>query len=227
MRTTLALLVACLPAFGYLYNIDMPTPTSLAHGEYYVGARLWGEGGAVARVAVGLFDHVTLGVSYGGNRFLGTGRLRVYQRPEFQARLALLQEQGYIPALLLAFESQGYDDPLGGSYATLPRGGYLLVGKTITPINTFVQVGANYWDGFNGFFAANALLPGNFEVILEYDPAFNDRRGKEWGPGYLNFGVGWTFAEKMRLGLALRDILGNRDQTRLNRVVDISVREHF
>jgi hypothetical protein len=229
MRVVLLVLVACLPASAILYNIDQPVPVSLAHGEYYVDARLWGEGGALVRFGVGLFDRVTLGMSYGGNRFLGNDTIRPYPRPEFQARLAILSEDGYIPALVLGFESQGYDDTLGTSYQTLPRGGYLCAGKTIAPIRTFVQVGVSYWSTMDAFVVANCLLPGNVELIAEYDPALNDRRDIDdyWRGGLLNFGVGWTFAEKVRLVLGLRDIIGNRPETHLSRILEISINDHF
>jgi hypothetical protein len=235
MRTMLALLACCLPAFGTLYNIDQPVPVSLAHGEYFVSARLWGRGGALLRGGVGLFDRVTLGVSYGGNCLLGNDSVLLYRRPEFQARLAILNEVGYIPALALGFDSQGYDDLFAVEdsshdttyrYSVLPRGGYLTAGKTIEPIRTFVQLGASYWGGFDGFLAANCLLPGNVELILEYDPALNDGQAR-WQGGLLNFGIGWTVAEKVRLALGLRDLLGNRDQTFLNRTLDVSINEHF
>jgi hypothetical protein len=227
----LLLALAFGSAPGSLYNIDQPVPVSLGHGEYFVNARLWGEGGALVRFGVGLFDRITLGMSYGGNRFLGNDSIRLYHRPEFQARLAVLGEEGYIPAVALGFESQGYDDyydSIQTSYLTLPRGGYLCVGKTITPIRTFVQVGASYWSGFDGFIVANCLLPGGVELIGEYDPALNDRRGGSgWRGGLLNFGIAWSFAEKARLGFGLRDVTGNRPATRLNRVLELSINDRF
>lgn len=228
MRAILAVILLLTPAFGVLYNVDQPVPISLAHGEYYVGTRLWGQGGALVRFGVGLFDRITLGMSYGGNRFLGNDTISLYPRPEFQARLAILNEEGYIPALALGFESQGYDETLGTSYQTLPRGGYLCVGKTIVPIRTFVQLGVSYWSGMDAFAVANCLLPGNVELIAEYDPALNDKRGIDtWRGGLLNFGIGWTFAEKVRLVLGLRDIIGNRPETHLNRILEISINDHF
>ena len=228
MRAILAVILLLTPAFGVLYNIDQPVPISLAHGEYYVGARLWGQGGALVRFGVGLFDRITLGMSYGGNRFLGNDTISLYPRPEFQARLAILNEEGYIPALALGFESQGYDETLGTSYQTLPRGGYLCAGKTIAPIRTFVQLGVSYWSSMDAFVVANCLLPGNVELIAEYDPALNDKRGIDtWHGGLLNFGIGWTFAEKVRLVLGLRDVIGNRPETHLNRTLEISINDHF
>jgi len=227
MRIILLVLAVCLPASAILYNIDQPVPISLAHAEYYVSARLWGSGGIMMRFGLGLFDRVTLGMSYGGNRIIGAEKPEIFDRyrPDFQARVAILQEQGYAPNLVLGFESQGYDDCISQEYKVREKGGYLCVGKTVDVIRTHCQVGINYWKGLDAFAALNALLPGNVELIAEYDPAFNDHTDE--GRGYLNFGIGWTFAEKVRMVVGLRDILGNRDETRLNRVFELSLNERF
>jgi hypothetical protein len=235
MRIVLLVLAACLPASAILYNIDQPVPISLAHAEYYVSGRLWGDGGIMMRFGVGLFDRVTLGMSYGGDYIIGSSTPQFFDRyrPEFQARLAILQEQGYVPNLVLGFESQGYDDCIQTVYQVREKGGYLCAGKTIDAIRTHCQLGLNYWKstgsgtGFDGFAALNALLPGNVELIAEYDPAFNDHDEELKHCGFLNFGIGWTFAEKIRMVVALRDVLGNLDETRLNRTLELSINEHF
>jgi hypothetical protein len=229
MRVTILVLAAVLPASAILYNIDQPVPISLGHAEYYVSGRLWGSSGIMMRFGIGLFDRVTLGMSYGGNYVLGSNAPEFFDRyrPEFQARLAILQEQGYAPNLALGFESQGYDDCIKQEYFVREKGGYLCVGKTVDAIRTHCQVGLNYWKGFDAFVALNALLPGNVEVIAEYDPAFNDKTPGIEKRGFLNFGIGWTFAEKIRMVFSLRDVLGNRDETRLNRAFDISLNERF
>jgi|WetSurMetagenome_2_1015567.scaffolds.fasta_scaffold125924_1 hypothetical protein len=229
MKIILLVLALGLPASAILYNIDQPVPISLAHAEYYVSARLWGSGGIMMRFGLGLFDRVTLGMSYGGDSVFGAGAPRFFDRyrPDFQARLAILREQGYAPNLVLGFESQGYDDCINKEYEVREKGGYLCVGKTVDAIRTHCQLGINYWNGFDGFLALNALLPGDVELIAEYDPAFNDRRGEQKNPGFLNLGIGWTFAERVRAVLGLRDVLGNRPGARLNRTLEISLNERL
>jgi hypothetical protein len=235
MRVFILVLAACLPASAILYNIDQPVPISLAHAEYYVSARLWGDGGIMMRFGIGLFDRITLGMSYGGDYIIGSSAPQFFDRhrPEFQARLAILQEQGYVPNLLLGFESQGYDECESQEYQVREKGGYLCAGKTLDAIRTHCQFGINYWKstgsgtGFDGFAALNMLLPGNVELIAEYDPAFNDHDIELKHRGFLNFGIGWTFAERIRMVVALRDVLGNLDETRLNRTLELSINEHF
>ncbi len=229
MRIILLVLAACLPASAILYNIDQPVPISLAHAEYYVSARLWGSGGVLMRFGLGLFDRVTLGMSYGGDYIIGDSTPQFYgrHRPDFQARLAILQEQGYMPNLVLGFENQGYDAyvPESDAYEVKERGGYLCVGKTLDAMRTHCQFGVNYWDGLDGFVALNALLPGNVELIAEYDPALNDKTDAD--RGFLNFGIGWTFADRVRMVVGLRDVLANRSDTKLNRTLDISLNDRF
>ncbi|UCG41700.1 MAG: hypothetical protein JSU73_07300 [candidate division WOR-3 bacterium] len=220
-----ALLVACVPASALLYNVDQPVPLSLVHGEYYVGMRLWGEGGAVARVAVGLFDRITVGASYGGDRFLGARKPILHPRPEFQARAAILMEQGYIPDLAVGIETQGGNgfDEERDRYVILPSGGYVGFGKTVDVSRTYLQLGVNYWKRVSGFAVVNQQLPGGFELILEYDAALND---EERDIGYLNFGMGWTFGDKARFCIGVRDLLGP-EGSQFNRVVDLSFHDLF
>lgn len=232
------LLAMSLSASAMLYNVDQPLPLSLAHAEYYVSARLWGSGGVMARAAIGLFDRLTLGVSYGGNRLIGGSTPEFYDReparPEFQARLAILNELGYVPDLSLGFDSQGFDDCSRGQFAVREKGGYLCIGKTVDVSRTYGFVGFNYWFGANGFIGVNQLLPGGVEVMLEYDPALNDMyEGEELtrGRGFLNCGISWTFNGQVRFGVAVRDLLDNQpgddSNARMNRVIDIAFRNRF
>lgn len=225
MKTLLVLLAIAGFAFGSLYHIDQPVPRSLAHAEYYVGARLWGQGGALVRVGVGLFDRLTLGAAYGGDRLFGAENPVMYNRPEFFARGAILLEQGYFPDLVVGFESQGYDgqDRTSGRYDIPPKGGFLAIGKTVEPTRTYVQGTVNYWGGVSGFVVLSQYLPGGFDVVVEYDLAANDSRR---GFGYLNAGVAWTFNEQFRFGVSVRDVLRNGSSPR-NRVLDISFHDLF
>ncbi len=221
--------VLVLPANGVIYHIDQPVPISLAHGEYYVGLRMWGEGGILARFGIGLFDRLTMGMSYSVNRLIGSGTPEMARaRPELMARFAILKEMGYVPDLTVGFESQGYDYCNGERFTVKEKGVYLALGKTIDGSRTYCELGVNWWQGFNGFLVVNQLLPGNVEAAVEFDPALNDLpAGSQWRGGWLNAGIAWTFQERVRLGFALRDILGNNQQTRLNRVFWVSIQEHF
>jgi len=228
MRTVVLVLLTAAANAAMLYHIDQPVPVSLAHAEYAGSVRLWGEGGAMVRFGIGLFDRVTLGMSYSADRLLGARRPSWSRpRPEFQARLAVLREQGYVPDLLLGFESQGYDGCDGERFQVREKGAYLCAGKTIDASRTYFELGLNYWDGLSGFLVVNQSLPGELELMLEYDAALNDDDAALHKRGFVNAGIAWTLGGGVRIGLALRDILGNREETRLNRVFDISFIQHF
>ncbi len=231
MRIVLVLLITILPVEAFLYHIDQPVPNSLEHGEYCVEVRLWGEGGVLARCAVGLFARLTLGMSYSMNQLIGANApILSRPRPEFLARVAILRELGYAPDLVLGFDSQGYDDYdyQVERFAVREKGVWLTGGKTIDLSQTYCQLGVNWWEGFDGSLVINQFLPGSAELILEYDLGLNDLPAdKKWSGGWLNFGLAWTFQERMRLGFALRDVLGNKEETRRNRVFFISFRENF
>ncbi|MEN9979650.1 MAG: hypothetical protein ABIK38_04815 [candidate division WOR-3 bacterium] len=229
MKLLLITLSLVVPAGAILYHIDSPVPISLTHGEYYAGLRLWGEGGVLARFGVGLFDRLTMGMSYSANHIIGGSTPELSRpRPELFARVAIFREAGYVPDLTFGFESQGYDYCDNEEFTVREKGVYLALGKTIEASRTYAELGVNWWRGFNGFIVLNQLLPGNVELIAEYDPALNDLPpDNRWRGGWLNFGIAWTFQERVRLGLALRDLLGNSDATRRNRVFDLSINEHF
>lgn len=229
MRLLLLTLSLTVPASALLYHIDQPVAISLAHGEYYAAIRLWGEGGVLARFGVGLFDRLTMGMSYSANHIIGSQTPELSRpRPELFARVAVLREAGYVPDLTLGFDSQGYDYCPGEEFTVREKGAYLAVGKTIEASRTYAELGVNWWRGFNGFLVLNQLLPGNVELIAEYDPALNTLRPeRRWRGGWLNLGIAWTFQERVRLGFSLRDLLGNSEATRRNRVLDLSINEHF
>ncbi len=229
MKIILSLFLVVLPAWGVLYHVDQPVAISLAHGEYYAGLRMWGEGGVLMRFAVGLFDRLTMGMSYSANRVIGSGTPELARpRPELLVRIAILKEMGYAPDLVFGFESQGYDYCNGDRFTVKEKGVFLAMGKTIEASRTYCELGANWWQGFNGFIVLNQLLPGNCELIFELDPGLNDlpRDGK-WRGGWFNIGFAWTFQERLRMGFAVRDIFGNQERTRLNRTIDISFQESF
>lgn len=223
---TAILLVSSTTLSLSLYNIDQPLPVSLAHAEYFGHLRFWGSSGLMVRLGVGLFERVTLGMSYSADRLLGAGEPAwARSRPEFQARLALLREEGFVPDLLLGFESQGYDGFEGEEFLVPEKGGYLCVGKTIDVSRTYCEFGISYLKGLDLFVVVNQSLPGELELIAEFDPVFGHKpTGKV---GLLNIGLAATVAERVRMGFALRDVLGRYAQTRLNRVFEVSVVQHF
>jgi len=233
--TWFLLLVLALPLSADLYYLDQPVPVSLKHGEFMVAGRLQSGGGIMTRASVGLFDRLTLGLSYGIDGFFGHGTpsLPPVEAVGFQGRGLVLEEGSWNPAMLVGFESQGYDgyDTAGKRFITLPPGGYLVLGKTIWSSRTEISIGANYWppaypSGFDGHLAVREFCFPDWDFILEYDLATNDRPD-HYFPGLLNLAVARTINGNVNLKLALRDILSCHSNYGLNRVFDISFQQRF
>jgi len=228
-----------------LYYLDEPAPVSLKHAEYMVSGRLHSNGGLIARGAVGLFDRLTLGLSYGADVLLGHGTPQFTQPVGVQIRALGLEEGSWYPSLLGGYDNQGYDGWTSGRFRTLPQGAYLVLGKTIWSSRTELSVGANYLPGvsqpFDGHLAVREFVFPDWDVLLEYDLGTNDGVITAAHPGFpvglLNFGIAAVVGGNLNLKLGLRDILGSRKrssgdsdpdfQIDLNRVFDISFQQHF
>jgi len=229
-----------------LYYLDAPAPVSLKHAEYMVSGRLHSNGGLIARAAVGLFDRLTLGLSYGADVILGHGPPQFTQPVGVQIRVLGLNEGSWYPSVLGGFETQGYDGWADSKrFRTLPQGAYLVLGKTFWSTRTELSVGANYLPGvnqpFDGHIAVREFVFPEWDLLLEYDLGANDGVIKTAHPGFpvglLNFGIAAVVGGNLNLKLGLRDILGSRRpssgsgdsdfQIDLNRVFDISFQQHF
>lgn len=227
-----------------LYYLDEPAPVSLKHAEYMVSGRLHSNGGLIARGAVGLFDRVTLGLSYGADVLLGHGTPQFTQPVAVQIRALGLEEGSWYPSILGGYDSQGYDGWSASSrFRTLPQGAYLVLGKTIWSTRTELSAGANYLPnyGFDGHLAVREFVFPDWDVLLEYDLGTNDgvitAAHLGFPVGLLNFGIAAVVGGNLNLKLGLRDILGARRrsvgesdpdfQIDLNRVFDISFQQHF
>lgn len=250
MRLLLTVILAT-PVLAQLYEIDNPAPISLEHGEYFLSARLQNEGGMLAHFGIGLFDRITLGASYGGNKFIGAVKPTFFPYVAFQARALIIRENGTLfPDLIVGFDNQGFGDWVKNDtisknpiktdtgYQVRPKGIYLVSGKTFGIVETYLAIGINYplginyWvgtkrhrHGISGFMTLNQPLTDNWELILEYDLNISDPRDRN--RGFLNCGIAWTFNENLRLQIGLKDILSNRKDSGLSRIMNISYRESF
>ena len=217
-----------------LYYLDQPAPVSLQHGEFLLSGRLQSGGGVMARAGVGLFNRITLGISYSVDSLLGSATPRLGpQTIGFQARLLGVEEGPWIPAVLAGFESQGYDgySDSANRFQTLQPGIYLVMAKTFWATRTEVSAGANYKTGtaptrLDAHVAVCELYPTDWGFILEYDLARNDPSTSTI-PGLLNFGVTRMLGSSVEVKAGLRDIFSYHKGSGLNRVLDISLQQKF
>ena len=222
-----------VPLHADLYYIDHPTPVSLQHGEFALMGRLQPGGGLMARAGVGLFNRLTVGISYSVDSFMGasTPQLAPLSAVGFQARLLGLEEGTWVPSLLVGFESQGYDgyNLEGDRFVTLPPGAYLVAAKTIWSTRTEISLGANYKPppgptGFDAHIAIREFYPADWSFLLEYAPMLNDPGGF---PGMLNFGITRALGSSVQVKFAVRDMLRRSSSNWFNRVLELSLQQHF
>ncbi len=213
--------------------IDQPNASSLEHGQYLVGLRLQNEGGVVLNLGVGFFGQFTLGMSYGGLHLIGTGKPGFYPMVQFQARALVLKEAEVVPAVLLGFDSQGYEAYAAGHFGTRSKGVFLALGKTVGTegYQTSGAVGINYCfeqpKGVSGFAGIEQHFLSNFSLLADYDLGLNDPDSHK--RGFLNCGLRWVFAQALILEFGLRDLLGNSStpDNQFNRVVKIGYLQWF
>jgi hypothetical protein len=200
----------------------MPTAGILEKG--FVGATtdVLPSGALIAILEVGVFDNISLGISYSGYNIIGAGSLGWYKYPGVNFRFRLLNESFGMPSLTFGFDSKGkgnYFDS-SGRYAVKSPGFFGAVNKNFAFLGFFSvhgtlnytlenKDGDNYVDLSAGF---EKTIGSTLSVIGEYDFALNDNNTKYFGngKGYLNMGLRWVMGEGFTLGFDLRDLLNDQ-----------------
>lgn len=213
--------------------IDQPNASTLEHGQYLIGLRLQNEGGAILNLGVGFFNQFTVGASYGGLHFIGTGKPVFYPMVQFQARALVMKEAEMMPSVLLGFDTQGFGAHSGGRFAIRSKGIFLALGKRLGPddYRTSGALGANFClenpKGVSGFVGVEQHVLSNLALLADYDLGLGDPDTRR--RGFLNCGVRWVFAQSLALEFDLRDLLGNSKtaDNRFNRIVKIGFEQWF
>jgi len=206
--------------------VDMPTAGVLKRGQYEVGMRVYANGGILANVNVGLTDRFMFGISWGGEKFVGSGSVDFNPLPGVDVRYRVIDESIPMPAITVGFSSQGYgrynktlDSTRINRYTQKSRGLFVSASKNFEFLGTMGLHGGLNWaitekkdkDNQPDFFVgADKSLNKQLSVVGEYDVALNDNK-KIIGHhrGYLNVGAKLNFSDQFLVEFLLKDILDN------------------
>ncbi|MFZ1517491.1 MAG: hypothetical protein WAU11_01875 [Ignavibacteriaceae bacterium] len=210
--------------YEYRQLIDMPTAGIMERGSVGLTTELLPFGTLIAKVEAGIFDNISIGLSYGGSNIVGSGKPDWYPFPPgVNFRFRVMDETVLIPALTLGFDTQGkgqyfkdekrFGIKAPGIFAAASKNfamlGYLSLHGTVNYSVLEDKDGDNF---VNLMIGAEKTLGSSFSFLIEYNFAFNDNSTNEFGDGkgYLNLGVRWSVAPGVTAGFDLRDLLENK-----------------
>lgn len=203
--------------------IDLPTASALPKGVTSLELRISSVGGLLGGLQVGLGGRLALGISYGGNNIVGSGKITWNPRPEVTFRYLVIPESDRAPNVAVGFESQGYgpyDDTLN-RYQLKSRGFYSVVSRDLHLAGKFVVLGGLNYSVENKdtdsrlsvFLGTEKSINEHLSIIAEYDFARNDNLGLPgYGrdKGYLNVGVRAMLGGGVGLAFELKNLTDNR-----------------
>jgi len=210
-----------LAKYEYRYLIDMPTAGILEKGVVGVTTEILPEGVLIEVIEAGVFENVSIGISYGGSNLIGSGKVDWYNWPGVSIRARVIDETTLMPAIALGFDSQGkgvYDDSTDrfsikspGFFAAVSKNfdflGYMSLHGNVN-YSLEGNDGDNFVDVRTG---VEKTLGSSFSLLVEYDFALNDNNSDFGsGKGYLNAGIRWSPGPGFTVGFDLRDLLSNK-----------------
>ena len=214
--------------------IDFPTAGMIPRGSIALDVDFYREGGVDLACAVGIFDRLSAGLSYGGSGLIGAGSPVMNAAPGFNVKLRLLEESIYVPALALGFDSQGHDgyNKSLNRYAIKSPGFYTIFSKNYAVLGFFsLHGGADYSlersDGnrnINLFAGIEKTIGPFLSFMLEYNLGSNDTGSNTLGEGkgYLNMALRCSLGGGLTLGINFKDLADNGGNvTVANRTVHI------
>lgn len=214
--------------------VDFPTAGMIPRGNIALDVDFYREGGVDLACAVGIFDRLSVGLSYGGAGLIGSGSPVMNATPGFNVKLRLLEESVYVPALALGFDSQGHDGYSRGlnRYVIKSPGLYAVFSKNYALLGYLsLHGGTNYSlersDGnrnVNLFAGIEKTIGPFLSLMMEYNLASNDagEHALGEGKGYLNLALRCSLGGGLTLGINFKDLADNGGNvTVANRTVHI------
>lgn len=225
--------------------VDVPTAGVLGKGQYEVGIRAFANGGLLANINVGITDRFMIGISYGGEQFIGTGEIKFNPLPGVDVRYRMIDESFAMPAITVGFNSQGYgrfirkiDTVRVNRYSQKSPGFFAVASKNYEFLGTIGFHGGFNWavtekkdkdNDPNFFVGLDKSINEELSAVAEYTLAFNDNKKLVgYKRGYMNAGVRMNFDQKILIEFFVRDLLNNsKDYGRYSRELRLSFTHSF
>lgn len=221
--------------------IETPTAGLLPRGSFDLDFRFYDGNGILGRISVGLFDRVMVGVSFGGQDLLGNRTVQWNPKPEFAAKVRIVEEDYSIPAVAIGYTSQGYGayDETLSRYTSKSKGIYGVFSKNFNSplgqgglhggLNRSLENGDEDQD-LSGFIGVDKQFGKDFVLLLEYDFALNDNEDNSLGSGrgFMNAGVRWAISGQFTMEFDVKNIFRNGQRNpNPDRELRIVYFEHF
>ncbi len=217
--------------------VSVPTAGVLPHGGYRLYGSLGPESSILASVAVGFFDRLMLGASFGLQEVIGRGDLSVNDRVGLTMRLRLLEETMTRPAVTFGIDTQGEGRYIEEEerYERKSRGAFVVFGKNYRFIDDLsLNGGVNYSlenrdeEGVSVFGGIEIGIVSWFGLLADYDAALDDNdenvaTSRTRGKGYLDIGVRFDYQDSLRFKFLFKDLLDNyRPESGVYRAIEVS-----
>jgi|WetSurMetagenome_2_1015567.scaffolds.fasta_scaffold148406_2 hypothetical protein len=203
------------------YVVDMPSAGMLESGQMGIDADFYQEGGMLFAFSYGIFDRLSVGLSYGGSGLIGSGTPVMNDVPGAMIKVRILDESVILPALAVGFDSQGRDGYLKAldRYSIKSPGFYAAVSKNYSMLGYLsLHAGVNYTlergDGdrdVNGYLGVEKTIGPFVSLTVEYNVGLNDNSSSAIGRGrgYLNSALDISVGGGLTIGVHLKDLTGN------------------
>ncbi len=204
------------------FIVDMPTAGVLPKGALGVYVNSFPDGGLLADASYGLSSWLNVGVSFGVNNLVGSGKIVLQDYPAVHLRARIFNETLAIPAIMLGVNTQGRGGFIGNRFQTQPAGIFAAASKTLKwPLGTVSgHLGLCYSLSPdhpakqipNIFLGAEHSIGPFLSAAAEYNPTLDERFPSAVylrEGGMLNVAVRCSVMAGTTLEIPFRDILQN------------------
>ena len=219
--------------------IDLPTAGMFYNRNLSTTLEFLDQGGMVFTAQCGFFDRALFGLSFGGANIIGNQKAVFYPHVGLLLRVRAFEESYYMPAIVAGFSSQGkssYIDSLN-RYTSKSPGFYITASKNFEAMGFLsIHAGTHYSleDADHGtldlYAGVEKTFATIFSAIIEYENGIkltNSTRIDK-GRGLLNFGLRAMIGNGFLLGLNVKDLIHNQQNTSIgNRTMYIDYSRTF